>query len=75
MSVHTILIFQNTIIIIIISMDMQTIVFIHCIFSIHQHLGIFCTMLHNLSRSSICSNDTELAIHALGGIKVHLLLQ
>jgi hypothetical protein len=51
MSVFTILIFWNMIFII--SMDMQTFAFVHCIFSTHQHLGIFCTMLHNSSRSLI----------------------
>jgi hypothetical protein len=39
--------------IIIISMDMQTFAFVHCIFSTHQHLGIFYTMLHNSSRTLI----------------------
>jgi hypothetical protein len=32
---------------IIISMDMQTIAFVYCIFSIHQRLGIF---LHHASQ-------------------------
>jgi hypothetical protein len=40
----------------IISMDMQVLAFVHCIFSTHQHLGIFCTMLHNSSRSPIWYN-------------------
>jgi hypothetical protein len=40
----------------IISMDMQTFAFVHCNFDTHQHLGIFCTMLYNSSRSPIwCS--------------------
>jgi hypothetical protein len=51
MSVLTILIFLNTVFSI--SMDMQTFAFVHCIFSTHQHLGIFCTMLHHSSRSLI----------------------
>jgi hypothetical protein len=37
----------------IISMDMQSFAFVHYIFNIYQHLGIFCTMLHNSSRSLI----------------------
>jgi hypothetical protein len=41
MSVLTVLIFYNMIFIIF--MDLQTFAFVHCIFSIHQHLGIFCT--------------------------------
>jgi hypothetical protein len=36
-----------------ISIDMQTFAFVHYIFSIHHHLGIFCTMLYNSSRSPI----------------------
>jgi hypothetical protein len=51
MNVLTVLIFYNMTFII--AMDMQTFAFVHCIFSTHQHLGIFCTMLHNSSRSSI----------------------
>jgi hypothetical protein len=51
MKVLTVLIFFEMIFII--SMDMQTFAFVHCIFSTHQHLGIFCTMLHNSSRSPI----------------------
>jgi hypothetical protein len=44
MNVLTILIFWNMIFII--SMDMQTFAFVHCICSTHQRLGIFCTIMY-----------------------------
>jgi hypothetical protein len=43
----------------IIAMDMQTIAFVHCIFSIHQHLGIFALCFTNqvgLQFGTLCPN-------------------
>jgi hypothetical protein len=51
MSMLTVLIFQHMIFII--SMDMQTFAFVHYIFSTHQYLEKFCTMLYYSSRSPI----------------------
>jgi hypothetical protein len=51
MSVLTILIFYNMFFII--SLDMQSFAFVHCIFSKQQHLGILCTIINNSSRSQI----------------------
>jgi hypothetical protein len=56
-SVLTVPIFKNMIFII--AMDMQTFAFVHCILSTHQHLGIFCTMLHNSSRSPIWYSTSQ----------------
>jgi hypothetical protein len=53
----------------IISIDMQTFDFEHCIFRTYQHLGIFCTMLHNSSRSPIWYNmrkNINVNFHTLG---------
>jgi hypothetical protein len=40
----------------IIAMDMQTFAFVHCIFSTHQHLGIFCTTQVGLQFGTLCPN-------------------
>jgi hypothetical protein len=57
MSILTILIFWNMIFIIF--MGMQTFALVHCIFSTHQHLEIFCTMLYKSSRSTIWYNMSQ----------------
>jgi hypothetical protein len=41
------------------STDIQTFTFVQCIFKTHQYLGIFCTMLHNSSRSPIWYNISQ----------------
>jgi hypothetical protein len=35
---------------------MQTFAFVHCILSIHQHLGIFCTTQVGLQFGTTCPN-------------------
>jgi hypothetical protein len=55
---------------------MQTFAFAHCILSTHQHLGTFCTMFHNSSRSIIwysmsnISTNINVNFHTPG---VHLI--
>jgi hypothetical protein len=70
MSMLTVLIFRNMIFII--SMDMQTFAFVHCVFSTHQHLGIFApcfTTQVGLQFGTVCSNistNINLNFHTLG---------
>jgi hypothetical protein len=44
----------------VISMDMQTFAFVYYIFSIHQHLGIFCfTTQVGIQFGTVCSNMSK----------------